>query len=50
MELRLLLATLIRRFDFTVPLGAEVDMTPMTLFTLKPRDDCFKVRATTSIE
>ncbi|KAI9597819.1 cytochrome P450 [Syncephalis fuscata] len=37
MELRLLLANLMRRFDYNVPAGAETDMTPVTYFTLQPR-------------
>ncbi|KAI8049192.1 cytochrome P450 [Syncephalis plumigaleata] len=46
MELRLLLSTLVRRFEFTVPPGEEVDMTPTFLFVIKPKDDAYRVRAT----
>ncbi|KAI8058275.1 cytochrome P450 [Syncephalis plumigaleata] len=45
-ELRLVLAMLIRRFDFCVPKGAEVDMTPIMQFTLRPRAEKFMVKAT----
>ncbi|KAI8058532.1 cytochrome P450 [Syncephalis plumigaleata] len=41
MELRLLVATLVRQFEFTV-----ADMTPVLRFTSQPRDGCYKVRAT----
>jgi cytochrome P450 len=46
MELRLLLSTLVRRFEFTVPAGEETDMTPIVLFTTKPKDNAYKVQAT----
>ncbi|KAI8049183.1 cytochrome P450 [Syncephalis plumigaleata] len=45
MELRLLLSTLVRRFEFTVPPGEEVDMTPVILFTNQPKGGCYKVQA-----
>ncbi|KAI9594790.1 cytochrome P450 [Syncephalis fuscata] len=46
MELRLLLASILRQFDFTIPADVTNDMTPLSLFTLKPRGNCFQVRAT----
>ncbi|RKP27417.1 cytochrome P450 [Syncephalis pseudoplumigaleata] len=44
-ELRLALATLLRRFDFHVPDDAKVDMTPVLQFTLRPRARQFLVKA-----
>ncbi|KAI9594736.1 cytochrome P450 [Syncephalis fuscata] len=44
MELRLILSTIVRRFSFTVPAGAETDMTPLFLFTVKPRGNCYNVQ------
>ena len=46
MELRLLLATLVRRFEFSVPPEAVTDMTPSMRFALRPRSGSFKVVAT----
>ncbi|KAI9594734.1 cytochrome P450 [Syncephalis fuscata] len=46
MELRLLLATLVRQFEFVVPAGEEVDMRPAFRFTSQPRGGCYKLRAT----
>ncbi|KAI9593260.1 cytochrome P450 [Syncephalis fuscata] len=46
MELRLLLATLVRQFEFVVPAGEEVDMRPVFRFTSQPRGGCYKLRAT----
>ncbi|RKP27279.1 cytochrome P450 [Syncephalis pseudoplumigaleata] len=45
MELRLLLSTLVRRFEFTVPAGEEADMTPLSRFTSQPKGGCYRVRA-----
>ncbi|KAI8058533.1 cytochrome P450 [Syncephalis plumigaleata] len=45
-ELRLILATIVRRFSFVVPPGAETDMTPLFLFTVKPRGNCYNVQLT----
>ncbi|RKP25993.1 cytochrome P450 [Syncephalis pseudoplumigaleata] len=45
-ELRLILATIVRRFSFAVPAGAETDMTPLFLFTVKPRGNCYNVQLT----
>ncbi|KAI9592851.1 cytochrome P450 [Syncephalis fuscata] len=46
MELRLLLSTLVRQFEFVVPPGEEVDMTPVFKFTNQPNGGCYKVKAT----
>ncbi|KAI9592849.1 cytochrome P450 [Syncephalis fuscata] len=46
MELRLLLSTLVRQFEFVVPLGEEVDMTPVFKFTNQPNGGCYKIKAT----
>ncbi|KAI9595174.1 cytochrome P450 [Syncephalis fuscata] len=45
LELRLTLAVLIRRFDFSVPEDAKVNMTPALEFVLKPRARQFLVKA-----
>jgi cytochrome P450 len=50
MELRLLLSTLVRRFEFTVPAGEETDMTPVFLFTNQPKGGCYRVRATLRLD
>ncbi|RKP28021.1 cytochrome P450 [Syncephalis pseudoplumigaleata] len=45
MELRLLLSTLVRRFELTVPAGKEADMTPLFHFMNQPKDGYYRVRA-----
>ncbi|KAI9594735.1 cytochrome P450 [Syncephalis fuscata] len=50
MELRLLLATLVRQFEFVVPAGEEVDMRPAFRFTSQPRGGCYKLRATLRLD
>ncbi|KAI9592850.1 cytochrome P450 [Syncephalis fuscata] len=45
MELRLLLSTLVRRFEFVVPPGEERH-DPVYQFVIQPRGGCYKVKAT----
>ncbi|KAI9592870.1 cytochrome P450 [Syncephalis fuscata] len=45
MELRLIVAILMRRFVMTIPPEARTDMKPVRLFSLKPRGGCLKIQA-----
>ncbi|KAI8050923.1 cytochrome P450 [Syncephalis plumigaleata] len=44
MELRLLLANIVRRFDYMIPADARTDMTPIAYFALHPRSRKYYVQ------
>ncbi|KAI9595870.1 cytochrome P450 [Syncephalis fuscata] len=50
MEMRLTLAHLFRQFKFTIPEDAKTDMTPMSLFILKPYEEKLYVKATNNTD
>ncbi|RKP07804.1 cytochrome P450 [Thamnocephalis sphaerospora] len=49
-EMKMTLATLVRRYHFTVPEDAKSDMTPMFRFTYKPKGGKLLVQATPRVQ